>query len=81
MLGKEWAVFLKDERGVKIYNREKINQHATNFYKNLYNDQSGIGEPSTSNLEEEPPFFMDEIQAVVKHLKSNKTAGSDKIYN
>jgi hypothetical protein len=75
---------LKGRRGNPEYNREKILEIATEFYKNLYSLKQERREMEMernnggNEVEEEVPAFLEEI---LRNLKINKAAGPDKIEN
>ncbi len=85
-LGKKWTVYLMNDKREKIRDREKVNEVATKFYANLYEDNSKVNwtrnvDKGETNLEEEPFIMRCEVETVVKKLKKEKAAGSDKITN
>ncbi|XKL63185.1 hypothetical protein PGB90_005549 [Kerria lacca] len=96
-LGLQWTTYLEKEDGTKIYNRIDINNLATQFYQNIYNDPLGSSLPSHKypspsliigkrddnvTMEEDlPPFILPEIIKVISNLKNNKASGKDGITN
>ncbi len=75
-----------------IYNRQEIVKEASKFYSELYSDarpnRSNKKEidliPQTKSLIEEdllPPIQKDKVLKILKHLKTSKMAGTDKIEN
>ena len=83
-LGKNYTTYLTDKNGNKIYDRKKINEHATSFYSDLYKDENHLI-PKEKNqewkLEAEPEIIPREVEWVISNLKNNKAPGSDKISN
>ena len=48
ILGTQWSLYFVDNTGLKIHNREKINMHITDYYKELHhsNETSRDIEPN-----------------------------------
>lgn len=65
----------------KIYDRMKINKHATKFYTQLYNEC--IYQESTINIttKKEPEFLIEDMKNIVNNLKNNKLPEHDEITN
>jgi len=86
-LGIEWPTHFLDHDGNKIHNRKEINNLISNYYKKLYDveqDQNLTQVQPQINFdvnEKEPEFLKDEVNEVVKRLKSNKSPGHDRIKN
>ncbi len=62
IFGEKWGVYLMNDKGEKIRDREKVNEMATKFYANLYEDNSKVNrtrhaDEGEISLEEEP-FIM-----------------------
>ena len=84
--GKIWATHLNDKNNKKVTSRHKMNQLATNFYEELYNEIVPLEADkllSENIIVEEsiPEISISEIETVIKTLKANKAPGSDGIYN
>lgn len=58
-----------------------INQVITKYYSDLYkkDKKEVIKHVLDTKTEKEPPFLENEIKAIVKHLKPNKSPGHDNI--
>ncbi len=73
---------LLNKRGENVYNRKVINQIATEFYIDLYVDNSSplkLKNQDKDNLESE--FLEDEIKRAIEKLKDGKAAGHDRMCN
>ena len=57
-MGRDWTVHLKAENDEKIYDGKKINEHAINFYKNLYKNLADVTQFNMPLSEYKPPFFL-----------------------
>lgn len=81
------TIYLENESGVKIYDRDEINQVATKFYEKLYDSEENStvppSEPSIQleELAEFCPFLSSEVEMVVNRLKKEKAPGRDGIRN
>ena len=66
-----------------MYEREKINELATKFYKNLYDDDKEIEKTNYNGKgkDDELEITEAEILNVTKNLKNNKATGGDGILN
>jgi len=84
-IGKPWITCLKNEYGVKRYDRHEINKIATNFYKNLYHDSEdnllNIELDINKKAEELPEIIKDEVEYVIRKMKKGKAAGPDGVKN
>ena len=81
--GRSWIIYLKDSEDRKIYERDKINELAAKYYKNLYDDEKETDKTNYNEREkdEELEITEAEILNVTKNLKNNKATGGDGILN
>ncbi len=67
---------LTDEKYVKHFDGKKINEIASEFYANLYEDKSSTEDLETKDMEEPLPKFVEsEVERVISTLKDGKVAG------
>ena len=85
-LGKKWISYLLDNEGRKITSREGISKVATEFHAE-YSKSRDPGaiiqcrREMQMSGEQEPEFLVEEVEFVVRNLKSNNASGSDNIIN
>lgn len=82
-LGTQLITHFENTKGEKIHNRRDINEHISEYYKNLYSNDKNeeVVANNERNQIEIPPFLKEEIEIIIKGLKPRKAAGHDKIKN
>lgn len=74
---------IEDKKGRFVFDRGKIVQVATDFYRNLYekdpNEQVEETRLDFNNKELVPQFLEDESLAILRKLKPEKASGPDDV--
>lgn len=87
-LGKKETYALRNKEGIVIHNRDEILTIVEEFYTDLYesktkpereNDNKTTEKIQNVGSEEQPDITMEEVQATIKDMKTNKATGDDDI--
>lgn len=77
--GKAWINSLVDNSGTKHYNREKVLEIATTFYKSLYSDNRIPDNLVYNTSDSVPPINGYEVHKALTTMYFNKSPGEDGI--
>ena len=72
-----WAI--KDKNGELLTSREEVHDRWTEFYEDLYADDTPCEPLNVDNKQAIPPIMKSEIETSIKKLKSGKSPGADQI--